>query len=284
MDRGIHDADPARHYDRVTEAWQIILGDALHHGLFTDPDSDLATATGNLTRAMAATAALRPGDRIVDLGCGTGTQACWLASQHPGITVVGVTSSAVGATLARDRSEAAGLADAVSIRCADAYASGLDDASCDVVWLLESSQYLPPPAKLMAECARLLAPGGRLALCDSMLIRPLELRDLRRWHEELEVLSAAFGEAVMGTAAEYRDAAVAVGLEVTDEQDLTERVIPTYARWRDRARQERDRVADLIGEHGIDTFIAACDVMEEVLSKGIVGYTLIGARVVDQPG
>ena len=270
--------DPAAHYDRVTPAWSIILGDDLHHGLFEGDDLDLATATENLTAALATAADLRPAARIVDLGCGTGAQACWLARRYSAASVIGVSTSAVGVAMARQRSEDAGVADVVSFDCGNALDSGLPEATFDVVWLLESSQYLGPRPQLLRECARLLVPGGRVALCDVVLKRPLQLRDVRRLNRELDVLRDTFGEAVLATPEEYRQAVRMAGLELIRECDLTERVLPTFGCWRERARRERERVIPLIGDAGLATFLAGCDVMEQFFAEGIVGYSLIAAR------
>jgi hypothetical protein len=49
---------PAAHYDRVTAAWELLLGEDLHYGVFEDPGDDLATATQRLTDAMSEAARL----------------------------------------------------------------------------------------------------------------------------------------------------------------------------------------------------------------------------------
>lgn len=43
-----------QHYDSVTDAWRLILGENFHWGLFRDEADDLETATDRLISAMAA--------------------------------------------------------------------------------------------------------------------------------------------------------------------------------------------------------------------------------------
>lgn len=277
MSIGGHSEDPAVHYDRVTAAWDLILGDHLHHGLFRSSDTDLDSATTLLTELMASAAGAYRGARVLDLGCGTGAQARWLAERYADMTVLGVSTSQVGVGLAQDRAAAAGLSGRVRFLCADALGTGLPSSGFDIVWLIESALYLSPRERMMSECARLLRPGGRLVMCDVMLTRPLELRDLRRLHNVLQTLRATFGDATMSTRAQYAEAAVDAGLSVVEEVDLTTEVLPTYERWRERARADRDRVVALINETGLDAFLKGCDAMQSLFRRDIVCYGLIAA-------
>ena len=46
--------EPAAHYDHVHRAWQLIMGEEFHYGLFATPDTPLERATAALiTRALA---------------------------------------------------------------------------------------------------------------------------------------------------------------------------------------------------------------------------------------
>ncbi|HET9103101.1 MAG TPA: methyltransferase domain-containing protein [Solirubrobacteraceae bacterium] len=269
--------DPIRHYDRITAAWTLILGEDFHHGLFAPGETDLQRATACLTETMAAAASPPAHPRIVDLGCGTGTQACWLSERFGAVQVVGVSTSAVGVAAGRRRSQAAGLSATVTFVEADARDSGLAAGVWDLVWLTESSQYLAPRPAMMRECARLLAPGGRMVLGDVVLTHPLTLRDLRRRHVDLDVLGDTFGDAVMGTTEEYTQAAQAAGLTVTALTDLSARVLPTFGQWRDHARRAGPSVSNLIGEEGLAGFIAGCDVMERFFAEDVIGYALMTA-------
>ena len=102
--------------------------------------------------------AVGPGDLLVDLGCGTG-DLCELG-RAAGARVIGVDFSA--GMLARAR--ARGAADAL-LR-ADACRLPLGDASASVVTSAFALRNVISIPALLAEAARVLRPGGRLALLE----------------------------------------------------------------------------------------------------------------------
>jgi len=119
--------------------------------------------TGGLDRRWRRLAldalALRPGERVVDLACGTGDLAEGAAAR--GARVIGVDFAHQMLLGARRRRVPAALARA------DAEALPLGDGSVDALvsgFALRNFAALPP---VFAECARVLAPGGRLALLDA---------------------------------------------------------------------------------------------------------------------
>ena len=57
--------------------------------------------------------------------------------------------------------------------------------------------------RLVSACARVLIPGGRIALCDLTLAPPMPFDEVRRLHKPLAVLRDAFGAARMETRALY---------------------------------------------------------------------------------
>lgn len=267
---------PAAHYDTVTAAWTLLLGEEFHYGVFDDPREDLALATGRLTELMFEAARIEAGSEVLDIGCGIGAPACRIAAET-GARVTGITTSPVGLAAARKRAADAGLSNRTKFELRDGMDNGFPDASFDRAWALESSHLMRDRDRLISECARVLRPGGRLVLCDIILKRRLELTEVRRRLEPLALLREVFGDGRMEPLDEYARLARASGLEVEHETDLTEATRPTFERWRRNAARYHDEVTELLGAGEAQSFVAACDVLEGFWDDGTLGYGLMVA-------
>ncbi|HVU71894.1 MAG TPA: class I SAM-dependent methyltransferase [Mycobacteriales bacterium] len=272
-----HAYDPEEHYDFITDAWALLLGDDLHYGVFTTGDEPLPVATAALTQEMLDAARVSAGARVLDVGCGTGHAACRLAVEH-GADVLGITPSTVGIERATARAAAAGVSDRARFEARDGMDNGLPDASFDRVWVLESSHLMPHRDRLIAECARVLVPGGRVALCDITRQRDIPFLELRGLTREFALLRAAFGNARMEPRAHYEELMTAAGLVVDTSIDLTAPTRPTFARWKENAERHHDRVVAEIGEPALDAFVRSCDVLDAFWGDGTLGYGLVAAH------
>jgi SAM-dependent methyltransferase len=129
-----------------------------------------ATATWEATRELRAWErehlALRPGERLLDVGCGLGDAALALAAEL-GSTgeVVGIDASEAMVDEARRR--ASDVACRTRFSVGDGLALGEPDASFDAARSERMLQWVTDPGAAVAELARVLRPGGRLALIDS---------------------------------------------------------------------------------------------------------------------
>jgi 27-O-demethylrifamycin SV methyltransferase len=269
--------DAARHYDRVTSAWGWLLGDDLHYGLFETGTETLAEATAALTERMVRAAAIEPGVEVLDVGCGTGAPACALAREH-GARVTGITTSPVGVRAATERAEALGVGRSVRFEVRDGTANGYPDRSFDRVWVLESSHLMSPRRQVVAECARVLRPGGILTLCDIVLARPLPFAEVRRLREPLTLLRQVFGDAHMDQLEIYAELARTHGLVVEEAEDLTAATRPTFDRWRRKAEAHRGEVVGQLGETDWQRFVDSCAVLEGLWDDGTLGYGLLAAH------
>jgi 27-O-demethylrifamycin SV methyltransferase len=267
--------DPAAHYDRVMAAWQLLLGDELHYGVFDDGDEALDVATAALTERMIAAADLHRGLRVLDVGCGSGAPARTIASRL-GVEVVGITTSGVGVDTARARTDEAGVG-GVTFEQRDGTDNGFADASFDRVWVMESAHLMRDKDALMSECARVLRPGGRLVLCDLVGRREITFREVRERRADFAVLRDAFGDAHFESLDGFAALATGHGLDVDRSDDLTSATLPTFDRWRANAEAHRDAVVELIGVTGHEAFVRSCDLLEEFWRDGTFGYGLVSA-------
>jgi len=129
-------------------------------------DTVIAPAISDLRRARVdeLLAELPVGGRVLEVGCGGGQLAVELAEERPDLSIVGVDLSA--AQVARATRRARGLGERV--RFAQGNALDLDFApgSFDAVISIGSIKHWPDPARGVAECGRVLRPGGRLIVVE----------------------------------------------------------------------------------------------------------------------
>jgi cyclopropane-fatty-acyl-phospholipid synthase len=110
----------AHHYDIGNALYRLFLDDDLQYSCayFTDPANGLEHAQADKKAHIAAKLHLRPGQRVLDIGCGWGGLALYL-NRHYGVEVLGVTLSEEQLALARGRAAAAGVADEVRFELRD---------------------------------------------------------------------------------------------------------------------------------------------------------------------
>ncbi len=144
---------------------------------------------------------LQHGGHVVDIHCGGGRWLIAMARRFPELTLVGVEFEPDSVERARANVEAAGLADRIAIKQAQA-----DEPGPAAEYVLAYFQYalhqLPdPPGALRAAWAA-LAPGGRIVVLDWPL--PSSSEEFRTRHGEL-IVGVQLDELYQGTALATRD-------------------------------------------------------------------------------
>lgn len=108
------------HYDVSNEFYDVVLGPAMTYSCarFAEPSMTLAQAQASKHDHICRKLDLKPGQRLLDIGCGWGSMVMHAAS-HYGVHAVGVTISPAQVERARKRVAEAGLSDRVEIRLQD---------------------------------------------------------------------------------------------------------------------------------------------------------------------
>lgn len=274
-------AEPAAHYDRVTEAWQYLIGDDLHVGYFEDRENDLLKATRALTRLLADSAELKPGEEVLDVGCGTGNPAIYLALER-GCRVTGISTSNVGIARAKTRATEQRAEHKAKFSVADGSANGFPDDSFDCIWAMESSHLIPQKELLIKECVRVVRPGGRVVLCDLSLRRPIPTRPgAALWHD-LALLEKVYGKTHLYSMGAYVREFEANGLHA-EGRDISEEVLPTFSHWKQNAEKHVLRVSEIFGADQWKLFVRSCEIMTRLFQNGQLGYCLVTGKKAGQP-
>jgi arsenite methyltransferase len=208
--------DMYRHVAREDEAQlHFEVGRALaehlgYHGALLDaiPAEALASFAG--VGHHLDLAALRPGDHVLDLGSGSGTDIfCAAAVVGPFGSVIGVDMTDEQLSKARRLRDRDGIG---QVELVEAHIEKLpfEDASFDVVMSNGVINLSPLKGRVFAEAARVLKPGGRLAISDIVSGKPLKERTRRN----VELWAACIAGAI--PRASYIEAIESNGLEVKE--------------------------------------------------------------------
>ncbi len=175
------------------------------HALAWDSERDLGVDGATVERVLLACLGPAPVRRLLDVGTGTGRMLELLAPRVA--EGVGIDISHRMLEVARVRLDRAGLRH-LRVQQADMYALPFADGHFDLITLHQVLHFADDPEAVLAEAARVLAPGGRLLVVD-LARHSIEAFRRERRHRRL-----GFGEE------EVRDWLRALGLESDEPRRL----------------------------------------------------------------
>jgi len=151
-------------HDRtLIEQFRAVLGGSMVDSCawYEQPQQSLDGAQTAKLERVCALLDLRPGMRLLDVGCGWGGLLVH-ATQRYGVEAVGVSTNADRAELVRARLEDAGLSHLVEVRLGDY--SDIEDGPYDAIAAIETTDHLSPEQAIeyAAAVQQLLRPGGRV--------------------------------------------------------------------------------------------------------------------------
>jgi ubiquinone/menaquinone biosynthesis C-methylase UbiE len=142
------------------ELWELLMGEQIHVGGEAD------------TAILAQGAEIGPDSQVLDVCSAVGGPARSLARQI-GCRVTGLDATPRMVDEAARRTVAAGLDDLVDFRLGDALSMPFPAGSFDVVVGQDAWCYVTDKARLIAECARVVKPGGVVAFTDWLETGPM---------------------------------------------------------------------------------------------------------------
>jgi SAM-dependent methyltransferase len=138
---------------------------------------------------------------VLDVGCGVGITACYIAKKHR-CKVVAVDISVIMLVWAKERAAKEGVADRVEFRVADAQNLPFEDALFDTVICESVNAFLPNKQRAVSEYVRVTKPGGYVGLNEATWVKappPVELVDCvsQTWDVKAEILTSSGWEELL---------------------------------------------------------------------------------------
>lgn len=234
-------AEVAAHYQHDPRIFEMVLDSRLAYatGVFHDPGEDLETAQRRKYDRIRAKLAIAPGERVLDVGCGWGSNLLYLA-EHTGGVFEGITLSERQREEALARAKAKGLADRVAIHVRHVEDLPLAEGSLDAVLFSGSIVHMHNREAIHARVARALKPGGRVLISDCYF--PEQPRGDRESAATEYIFVEALGYCRLIGLGEELSLMSRAGLDVIHVEDLTRHYALTLARWIDNVRKNRGRI------------------------------------------
>ena len=235
------------HYDLGNAFYALWLDDTMNYSsaIFESPESTMREGQHAKVRRALSMAQVKPGDRVLEIGCGWGALAEMAAGEFDA-SLVGVTLSTEQLNWANQRMASTGLAEKADLRLQDYRDIGktTPDEPFDAICSIEmveavGREYWPEYFKTVA---RLLKPGGHaciqsIVIADELFERYIDSTDF--------IQQYVFPGGCLPCPREFRAQAIAAGFDVVDEFSFGLDYARTLRLWRDAFLAQESRVLQL---------------------------------------
>lgn len=268
------------HYDLGNAFYELWLDGTMNYSsaIFETPETSMKDAQHAKVRRALRMAQVKPGDRLLEIGCGWGALA-EKATQEFDASVVGVTLSTEQLQWANKRMQREGVAKKADLRLQDYRDIGktTQDAPFDAICSIEmveavGREYWP---EYFQTVHRLLKPGGyaciqSIVIADALFERYLSSTDF--------IQQYVFPGGCLPCPKEFRAQAAAAGFEVVDEFSFGQDYAHTLQLWREQFAAQEAHVLQL----GFDKrfiriwefYLSYCEAAFLEANTDVVQYTL----------
>lgn len=227
------------HYDRPVQFWKLWLDESLCYSCayFESPEVPLAHAQKSKLDYVCRKLRLRPGQRLLDMGCGWGALVMHAAA-HYGVEALGLTLSPQQAEVARERIRIAGLAGKCRVEVEN-FLEFRPGEPFDRIVSVGAAEHVPEKnfGEYFSRAFTLLRSGGQF-LHHAIVRRPnLQERPGRSFMNRY-----VFPDHFLSTIGHTVASAEAAGFEVRDVESLREHYTLTLEHWLHRLEAARNEI------------------------------------------
>ena len=251
----------------MSEMW----GGNLHMGYFDRLEETLADAQQRAKHKIAEFLNLAPGNSLIEVACGVGTTAIFLA-QQTGAIVHATNISETQLAEARERTAHAGLADRVTFRFGDYHELEAQASSFDSWLCQEALLYAQDRHRVFSEARRVVKPGGRVVFTDLTLSKALTV-------QERNALMIDIRAPHLWSLDQYDGFVLSSGFNLIARHDWSPQAARTFAAVADNIRLKRELLTTLVGEEAVKQAEFRIDRQYRLASAGHLGWCLFCLEV-----
>jgi sarcosine/dimethylglycine N-methyltransferase len=265
----------ARDYYNSEDADNFYLhiwgGEDIHIGLYASEREDIYIASRRTVERLAdRLPPLGPDNCVLDIGSGYGGAARYLAKRF-GCRVIALNLSEKENERNRQLSKAAGVGHLVEVVDGSFEEIPLEDASVDAVWSQDAILHSGERAKVIAEVARVLKPGGEFLFTD-----PMESGNCDR--EDLEPVLARIHLDTLGSPAFYEKVAKEEGLDLVAWEEKTPQLIRHYSRVAEELSHQREKLSGKVSLDYIERMLTGLGNWVKAGEKGCLAWGFLHFR------
>ncbi|XP_028396370.1 phosphoethanolamine N-methyltransferase 1-like [Dendronephthya gigantea] len=220
-------------------------------------------STGGIdtTKEFVARLNLKENQSVLDIGCGIGGSAFYMAKEY-GANVLGIdlSNNMVNIALERAANESI-FKDKVQLKVIDALTANFEPASFDVVYSRDTILHIENKEELFKLCLKWLKPGGQLLISDYCCGTNIENEEFKNYVKQRNYF--------LLDVASYGKLLEKVGFVEVDAQDRTEQFISVLSNEKARAEKDKDNVLQHFSQEDYDALISG---WEKKLGRCSVGY------------
>ena len=190
----------------------------LHYPLFREPGQGLLEGQRHFTDLCVERLGVLTGRDLLEIGCGNGEQAIYVHGRYRPKSTRGIDLHAPHVNHANRLVQLQGLQNIIFALDDAQWLGSVSDASVDALICIESAHHYPDKAAFLAQVHRVLRPGGRFLIAE--LLQLVERRPS---------LLDRGKSTYYWTLDQYRAALAAVELEVSETEDISDRLLAGFA-------------------------------------------------------
>ncbi len=213
--------------------------------------------------------ALRPGQRLMDLGAGSGWPGLYLAALS-GCDIILVDLPAEGLAIAAARAKADRLPGVYSVAVADGRALPYGDKSFDAITHSDVLCCLPGKQAVLAECRRTVRDGGQMIFTVISVAPDLSRKDCARAIE--------LGPPYVATETDYQEMLRLTGWATVEQVDRTAQFLDSAKTFLEADRANKAELAGLLGEEDYQQRLEKDANLIDAIAKGLLRRDLHALR------